>query len=122
MDRMHYYHQMPAELVRIRDGMQATVVFQSHKSMEMLYNMTGFHPDGSDDIIRCYRHEPVGHICYHWLSLDEIATGCYLDQFMLEDLVTRPEELEHLHLLKTWMTIYLCEDRIFSETKRPIRQ
>ncbi len=58
MEQVHYYHQMPMDLVNLLNGTRAKVVFQSIKSVQMLYNMTGFLPNGADDLIWRYRHEP----------------------------------------------------------------
>ncbi len=35
VDRTHYYHRMPIELVRLLDGTRAKLVFQSAKSIEI---------------------------------------------------------------------------------------
>ncbi len=70
MNRSHYYHEMPRELAKLLDGTQVKLVFQSAKSIEMLYNMTGFCPDGSDAIIGCYGYEPKGHTCCSWMTVD----------------------------------------------------
>ncbi len=83
--------------------------------MQMLYKTTGFHPDGADDLIGRYGHESEGHVCYNWMLVNEVAVGCYLDQYMLEDPVTKPEDLEQFHFSKTWMCIYLCEGKTASQ-------
>ncbi len=70
IDWTHHYHQMPKELVKILDSSHAKVMFQSVNSMEMLYKTTGFRQIRSDYIIGRY-----GHVCYHWVSLNEIAMG-----------------------------------------------
>ncbi len=95
-------------------------MFQSAKSIEMLYNMTGFHPDGSDDLIGCYKHEPKGHTCCSWMTVDEVAVCAYLDQFMLEDPITKLEDLEQFHFSKTTMSAFLSEGKTSSQCQYSI--
>ncbi len=95
-------------------------MFQSTKSIEMLYNTTGFCPDGSDDIIGRYGHEPEGHTYCSWMTVDEIAISAYLDQFMLEDLITRSEDLEQFHFSKTKMSMFLGEGKTPSQCQYSI--
>ncbi len=94
-------------------------MFQSAKSIEMLYNMTGFHPDGSDDLIGCYRHEPEGHTCCSWMTVDEVAVCAYLDQFMLEDPIMKSDDLEQFHFSKTKMSAFLREGKTSSQCHTP---
>ncbi len=99
---------------------RARVVFQSMKSMQMLYNTTGFYPNGADYLIGCYEHEPEGHVCYNWMLVDKIGIGCYLNQFMLEDPVTQPEDLELFHFSKMLMSVYLCKGKTISQSQYSI--
>ncbi len=115
MDRTHYYHQMPMDLVRLLNGTQVKLVFQSAKSIEMLYNMTRFCPNGSDDLIGHYRHEPEGHTCCSWMTVDEVAVCTYLDQFMLEDPIMKLLDLEQFHFSKTKMSTFLSEGKMSSQ-------
>ncbi len=40
-DQQHYYHKMPDALAKLLDGTRATVVIQSAKTAEMMYNTCG---------------------------------------------------------------------------------
>ncbi len=41
-DPAHYYHKMPQALVKLLDGMRATVVLEGVKMAEMIYNTSGW--------------------------------------------------------------------------------
>ncbi len=86
----------------------------------MLYNTTGFRPNGSDDLIRCYGYEPEGHTCCSWMTVDDVAVCAYLDQFMLEDLIMKPSDLEQFHFSKANMSAFLSEGKTSSQCRYSI--
>ncbi len=93
LDRNHYFSRMPDDLAKLLNGDRATLVFESTRSMRMLYHTTGFRPIGSDDLIGHYIYEPAGHTANEWVLLDKLFTGAFLDQQMDEEPITEPADL-----------------------------
>ncbi len=115
-DRTHYFHRMPDELAKLLDGTRFTLVFESARSMRMLYHTTGFCPIRSDDLIGRYGYEPAGHTTNNWVLADEIFTGGFLDQFMDEEPVTDPADLERMHFSKMGISVFMAEGKMGAQT------
>ncbi|MCP4606308.1 MAG: hypothetical protein GY847_38325, partial [Proteobacteria bacterium] len=54
----HYYHRMPQALAKLLDGMRATVVVQSAKTLRMMYNTSGWVPANAEAMTGRYGFEP----------------------------------------------------------------
>ncbi len=115
-DRTHYFCRVPDELVKLLDGTRATLVFESAKSIRMLYHMTGFRPIRSDDLIGCYGYKPAGHTTNNWVLLDKVFAGGYLDQQMDEEPVVDSADLERLHFSKMGVSVLMAEGKMGAQT------
>ncbi|MCP4605157.1 MAG: hypothetical protein GY847_32330, partial [Proteobacteria bacterium] len=83
-DPRHYYLRMPTKLAKLLDGTRVTVVVQIAKTLRMIYNMCGIFPINGESMTGRYGFEPDDHICYSWITNDELALVMYIDQFVLD--------------------------------------
>ncbi len=98
---------MPTALAKLLDGTRAMVVIQGAKTVEMIYNTSGWMPLDGKATTGQYRFEPKDHTCFSWFTNDELIFATYIDQQITEQPLTRPAELKQLHIPKTLVSVLL---------------
>ncbi len=84
---VHYDHRMPSVLAKLLDGTRATVVMQGAKTVEMIYNTTGWLPLDGEAMTGRYRFEPKDHTCFSWFTNDELVFTTFVDQLITKQLL-----------------------------------
>ncbi len=79
-DPRHYFHEMLQVLAKLLDGTRATVVVQSAKTLEMIYNTCGWLPQDMETLTGRYSCKPPDNICYSWFTNDDVVFAMYADQ------------------------------------------
>ncbi len=87
---------------------------------EMIYNSTGWLPLGGECMTGCYRFELEGQKCFSWFTNDELVFATYVDQLVTVQLLNRLDELEHLHIPKTMLSVLLNDGKTGGEVMNSI--
>ncbi len=96
-------------------GELVTVVMQSTKTMIALYRTAGLQFLHVAHIHGKYGNE-LGYICKSWITLDEQAIRCFLDQEILLTKLITSQDMQYLHIHKSPMAPW-CFDSCTHEQR-----